>query len=142
MPEQSRRVALLIFLFAIFIFLAVFIFIFSYGVTKGGQNYTETTSKKAIECVGYSFRVVGDSITYNNSELSFVVEPSGGGSLNKLVIKSDGKEVETKNIDFSASYKQNVKVNISVSDIFELSPNGCDENIKVCSIPANSCEAK
>jgi len=140
MPEESKRTALLFFLFAIFILLGAIIFIYSYNIAKGSANYSETTSKASIECVGYSFRVVGDSISYNNSELSFVVEPSGGGNLNKLVVNADGIRAETKNIDFSASFRQSIKVNIQVSDAFELSPKGCAENIKKCSISAKQCE--
>ena len=142
MPEESKRVVLLIFLFAVFIFLAIIIFVFSFSLERGSSNYSETTSKAAIECVGYSFRIVGGSINYTEGELSFIVEPAGGGSLNRLVVKSGENEIETKNIDFSASYRQNVKVVIDVSEGFELFPKRCGDNVKVCSIASGMCETK
>ena len=116
------------------------IFIYSFGLFRGGTNYSSVTSTSSIECVGYSFRIVGGTLEYVNGSLKFEVEPSGGGEINKLIIRSGIEETETRNIDFSASYKQTVKANVPVTETFEVYPKGCEENIKQCNITSMTCE--
>ncbi|MEM4337122.1 MAG: hypothetical protein QXG86_03905 [Candidatus Woesearchaeota archaeon] len=141
MPEESKRISLVIFLISIFVFLAIIIFVFSFSLTRGGANYTATTTKTAMECIGYGFRIIGGSIDYKEDELTFIIEPAGGGKINKLIVKSENQEKETKNIDFSSSFKQQVKINIRANEYFEIYPVGCPENIKRCSISRNICES-
>jgi len=140
MPAESKRTAFYIFLFLIFFFLAIFIFVFIYNTYTETTNYTTTTTKSSVECVGYTFRVIGGTIHYSEGVLNFIVEPAGGGKINTMIVSSGGSSAETKNIDFAARYMQNVTVAINASDSFELSPKGCEGNQKNCSISANNCE--
>ena len=141
MPEESKRTVFYIFLFVIFVFLAVFIFVFIYNTYTEAANYTTSETKSSIECVGYSFRIVGGSIHYSNGTLNFLLQPAGGGKLNQIIVRAGEEEAE-KNADFSTSYRQNITAKIEVpGDAFELFPKGCEDNQKNCSISANNCEA-
>jgi hypothetical protein len=138
MAGESKRVALLVFLFFIFIFLAVIIFVFMYGTYLKSSNYSEAETKSSVECIGYSFRIIDGTISYENGTLSFVFEPLGGaGGKNPLIISSENKEVETQPVDFS--FKQKIRMEMPPLDSFNVSPKGCGDIIKKCDVAKNRC---
>jgi len=140
MAEESKRVALLVFLFFIFIFLAVIIFVFSYSSYRQTKNYTTETTKTSLECSSYSFRIVGGSISYENSTLSFIIDPTLGGSSvkNSLIITVAGEDIETQPIDFT--FKQKIKLQTEEPGSFEVYPKGCKDLLKLCDSRTNRCE--
>jgi len=140
MPEESKRISLFIFLFAIFIVLAVIIFVFMYNAYKGATNYSSTTTKTSVECAGYSFRIVGGTILYENGILSFEFDPSLGGAREKnpLIIVIGKEEIETKPVDFT--FKQRIKIETAPLEEFQIYPKGCKDIIRNCSLAKNRCE--
>ncbi len=134
MPE--RKITITLFLFALFVFLGIFIFVLGYTTTTSGGNYSSEVSKSSIECAGITFRIVGDSMSYEDNILAFRVESFGGGSAARLVVSAGNETKYTPQMDFRARVDRKIKIsNITIKDKFTIYPEGCQSyNVKECDL--------
>ncbi|MCX6707646.1 MAG: hypothetical protein NT001_05915 [Candidatus Woesearchaeota archaeon] len=137
MAEQSKKITLYIFLFALFIMLAFFIAVNIYNIYITNKTDSLKTTKGTLEC-SFSFSI--DSIRYSVPELSFNLHSSDINSLKKLIIDVDGIKTEVVLGEFF-DYAQKVVVkDIIIQDSFRVYPDGCEDyNIKECSIIGKNC---
>jgi len=140
MAEESKQMAVMVFLFILFIILAVIIFVFIFSAYRDTTEYSEETTKTSVECASYSFRIEGGSISYEEGALSFVIDPRMGGAREKnpLIIVIGDEEIETQPIDFN--FRQRVRLAAEKPENFQVYPKGCRDMIKTCHLAENRCE--
>lgn len=136
MPERSKRITIAIFLFSIFIFLGIVVFVVIFSTARSTGNYSRMTTMSSVECLGITFRVIPNTITYEENTLSFVIDSVGGGSVTQLVITSGGEERETPEVDFRGRVKRKITIkDIEFEGNFTIYPKGCKNyNMKQCSL--------
>jgi hypothetical protein len=140
MAEQSKKITLYIFLFALFIMLAFFIAMNIYNVYVTSKTESLKTTKGALGC-SFSFSL--DSVRYNIPDLSFNIYSSDINALKKMVI--DAEDVKTEVIlgEFFDNKQKVVVKDVVIQDIFRIYPEGCEEfNMKECSISGKRCDNK
>ena len=136
MAEQSKKITLYIFLFALFIMLAFFIAVNIYSVYTTSKTDSLKTTKGTLEC-SFSFSI--DSIRYSVPELSFNLR-SSNDQIRKIFIDVNGAETEVALGEF-LDYEQNVVVpDLIIEKTFIVYPEGCrDYNSKECDLAAKKC---
>ena len=137
MAEQSKKIALYIFLFALFISLAFFIGTHIYNIYITSKTTSEQTTKSSLECA-FSFSL--SKIRYEFPQLSFDLQTSDINAFKKLVLEVEGIETEVPLREFM-DYEQGVIVeDVVIEDKFRAYPLGCrDYNVKECSTKGRDC---
>ncbi len=137
MAEQSKKIALYIFLFALFISLAFFIGTHIYNIYITSKTTSEQTTKSSLECA-FSFSL--SKIRYEFPQLSFDLQTSDINAFKKLVLEVEGIETEVPLREFM-DYEQGVIVeDVVIEDKFRAYPLGCrDYNVKECSTKDRDC---
>ncbi len=140
MAERSKAVTLFIFLFFIFIMLGAIIFIFTYSTYRNTSNYSTSTTKNSVDCTGYSFRVVGGTLSYENTTLSLDVDTTLATERqkNSLVFVVNGKETESRPVDFTVR-TQKLKIDVEKPGAFDVYVKGCPDIKRKCDLAANQC---
>ena len=144
MTERSRRVTTFIFLLSIFVFLGVITFVWSYRFYQTGKTQTANLSKSAVECGGYVYRVVDDTMSYENKTLRFKIEYVGEGSdkFKRLSVFVNGSRTLSQETNALIRSPTIIIKDIEVKDEFLISPEGCEfNNIKNCSLSTKKCVA-
>lgn len=136
MAEQSKKITIYIFLFALFIMLTFFIAVHIYNIYMTSKASSLKISKGTLDC---SFSFTLETIRYSLPELSFILR-SSNDQLRKIFIDVNGAETEVALGEF-LDYKQNVVVpDIIIEKTFIIYPEGCrDYNSKECDLATKKC---
>lgn len=142
MTERSRRITTFIFLLSIFVFLTVLIFVWSYKYYQTGRIQSTNLSKSAIECGVYAFRVVENTINYENKTLRFKIEYIGKGSdkFSRLSVFTGKNITLSEEITTFIRSPTVVIKDIEIENEFSISPQGCEAHmVKRCDLNAKKC---
>ena len=137
MAEQTRKITLYFFLFALFIFLAFFIGSRIYLIYTESKSTSLQTTKSVLDC---TFNFYLRNMQYDGNILLFDLETSDEKLLNNLTIESGG-QVRDIELGRFVLYTQRVRIEgITIEDQFFVFPTGCEElNKKECFISTANC---
>jgi hypothetical protein len=137
MAEQSKKITIYIFLFALFMMLAFFIAVNIYNIYMDSKTSSIKTTKGALECA-FSFSV--SDVRYDVTDLSFSLRSSNADTFKKMIIDVAGEKTDVPLGEFF-DFNQKVTVkDMVIPDKFRIYPEGCEEyNIKECSVKDRTC---
>jgi flagellar basal body-associated protein FliL len=122
---RSKKVSVLIFLFAIFILLAVFTAVWLYNMYKQQTSFSERQTLATVECGRYYFAIDPKSVLYENSTLYFEIENTLGADINAIMVKSATQEKEVALNGLSQGTVMPVSVPLEVAEWVLVYPKGC-----------------
>ena len=123
---RSKRVSLLIFLFAVFILLAVFTGSWIYKMFKEQTAFSEKKTLATIDCGRYYFNIIPESVLYESGVLYFEIENTLGADIKSIVVKSASEEKEVDLGGLGQGAVMPVSMNITLTDWALIYPKGCD----------------
>jgi hypothetical protein len=124
--SRSRKVSVIIFLFAVFIMLAIFTGGWIYRMYATQTELAEKRTFSAVECGKYYFSLKQDSIVYDNSTVYFEIQNTIGATIDLIVVES-GLEKRELNVSIAQGTTQPVSLNMSVTNWILVYPVGCRE---------------
>ncbi|MBD3313397.1 hypothetical protein GF345_03060 [Candidatus Woesearchaeota archaeon] len=138
MAEQSKKITMYIFLFALFIMLAFFLGTHIYNIYVQGTTSSSETTKGSLEC-SFSFSI--RMIDYEFPELTFDLRTTDIEALDTIVIEVEDIQTEVPLKEFF-DFQQNIVVDdVVIEDTFLVYPEGCrNYNKKECSVKTKECE--
>ncbi len=122
---RSKKISILIFLFAVFIMLAFFTASWIYRMYTEQTAFSEKKTLATVECGRYYFSILPESILYENGTLYFEVENTMGAEVETFVVQSvnDQKEVY---VALGQGSVQPVSLAIDVTEWALVYPKGCE----------------
>jgi hypothetical protein len=122
---RSRKISLLIFLFAVFILLAVFTGSWLYRMFKEQTAYSEQKTLATVECGRYYFTIKPESVLYENGTLYFEIENTLGADMNVINVESMAANKEVDLGGLGQGTVLPVSLQIDVSEWVLVYPKGC-----------------
>lgn len=121
---RSKKISVIIFLFAIFILLVGFTGSWLFRMYSEQTAYSESRTLATVECSRYYFTVPPQSVLYENGTLYFEVTNTLGADINTLVIEcaSESKEIE---VNVGRGITVPVSVPINLVEWALVYPQGC-----------------
>lgn len=136
--RKSKKMSMLMFLFAIFILLSVITASWLYKMYTEQTAYSESSTLATIECSKYYFSIEPESVLYEDNTLYFEVKNTLGANLEDLIVKSYSEE-KTVHINLDQGSTQPVSIPIDVVEWVLVFPAGCEGvNFKNLSFETNS----
>ena len=123
--RRSRKISVLIFLFAIFVLLVVMTASWIYKVYVEQTAYSEKRTFATIECGRYYFDIKPESVEYENGTLYFEVRNTLGKDISSLVVESS-TESKMVSVDLTQGSVQPVSLPIKVAGWVMVYPEGCE----------------
>jgi len=122
---RSRKISILIFLFALFILLSVFTGSWIVKMYKEQTSFSEKKTLKTVECGRYYYTIKSESVIYENGTLYFEIENTLGSDIASIGIESmnDRKEVL---LGLGQGMSLPVSVPIDVAGWVMVYPTGCE----------------
>ncbi|MBW2996716.1 hypothetical protein KY349_00075 [Candidatus Woesearchaeota archaeon] len=127
---RSKKISVLIFLFAIFIMLVVVTAGWIYRMYTEQTAYSEERTLATFECSRYYYVIHPDTVSYVDGTLYFEIENTLGSDIPSIMVES---AVETKevSIGLTQGIAQPVSLEMVVEDWVLVYPRGCkDVNFK------------
>ena len=138
MAEQSKKITMYIFLFALFIMLSFFLGTHIYNIYVEGTTSSSETTKGSLEC---SFSFFISRINYEFPELTFNLRTTDVEAMDTIVIEVEDIQTKIPLKEFF-DFQQNILVDdVVIEDNFLVYSEGCREyNSKECSIKTKECK--
>lgn len=123
--RRSKKISVLIFLFAIFIVLVAVTAGWLFKMYTEQTAYSEASTMATVECSKYYFRIDPDSVAYSEGTLYFEMENTLGADMDSIVVQSVN---EKKQVDvyLTQGIVQPVSLPIEVIEWVMVSPAGCE----------------
>ncbi|MBN1544354.1 hypothetical protein JW898_02725 [Candidatus Woesearchaeota archaeon] len=123
--SRSKKISVLIFLFAIFILLVVVTGSWLYRMYTEQTAYSESRTLATVECSRYYYSIDPGSVLYENGTLYFEISNTLGADISTIVVESTGgqKEVDVSGLGQGATFP--VSVRIDVVEWAVVYPSGC-----------------
>lgn len=128
--SRSRKVSVLIFLFAIFILLVVVTAGWIYRIYMDQTAYSEERTLTTFECSRYYYGIDPETVSYVDGTLYFEIENTLGADIPSIMVES---AVETKEVSIGLTQGtvQPVSLEMAVEGWVVVYPRGCrDVNVK------------
>jgi hypothetical protein len=124
--RRSKKLSVVIFLFAIFILLVAFTAAWIYRMYQEQTAYSESRTLATVECSKYYFDVKPESVLYEDGVLYFEIENTLGAEILSIVVKSmnEAKEVDLGGL--GQGTMQPVSLPIEVVEWVLVYPTGCE----------------
>jgi hypothetical protein len=130
MPEtRAMKISTFIFLLAIFIMLAVFMGGWLYKIYIENTHYSKSKTDEALNCNKYYYKILQDTVSYENGVIRFDVENYIGAEFKTLVVQSETQQKEL-NITIGQETTLPVEVEIEAAERVRVYPLGCENNYK------------
>ena len=123
--RRSKKISVLIFLFAIFILLVVITAAWVYRMYTEQTAYSEETTFATIECGMYYFNIEPESVSYDAGTLYFEIGNTIGKEIETIVVQSS-TETKEVSIGLSQGIVQPVSLPIEVVGWVMVYPKGCE----------------
>jgi hypothetical protein len=123
---RSRKVSILIFLFAVFILLAVFTGSWLYRMYKEQTDFSERKTLATVECGRYYFTIDPKSVLYENGTMYFEIENTLGADIGTIIVKSASEEKEVALGGLGQGTVMPVQIPIAVTEWVQVYPKGCE----------------
>lgn len=123
--RRSKKISVLIFLFAIFVLLVVMTGSWIYRVYRDQTAYSEQKTFAAIECGRYYFDIKPETVSYEDGELYFELRNTLGKDIETIVVESSTEQKEVR-VDLSQGTVQPVSLPLEVRGWVLIYPSGCE----------------
>jgi hypothetical protein len=123
---RSKKISVLIFLFAIFVLLVVMTASWIFRVYHDQTAFSEQRTFATIECGRYYFDIKPESVSYDNGTLYFEMENTLGKDIDNIVVESSTERKEVS-IALSQGVVQPVSLPIEVTGWVLVYPVGCED---------------
>ena len=124
--RRSKKLSVMIFLFAIFVLLVVFTASWVYRMYTEQVAFSEEGTAAAVECGKYYFYINTNTLTYEDGVLSFDFKNTLGADIESIVVQgvSEKKEVYLGGLGQGTEYP--VSVPIEIDGWVKVYPLGCE----------------
>lgn len=123
--RRSKKVSVLIFLFAIFIMLVAFTGGWLYKMYSEQTAYSEASTLATVECSRFYYRIHQESVSYENGTLYFEIENTLGADIDTIVVQSMNEEKQV-DVYLTQGIVQPVSLPIEVVEWVTIYPVGCE----------------
>ncbi|MBU2561790.1 MAG: hypothetical protein KKD17_05830 [Nanoarchaeota archaeon] len=123
--SRSKKISVLIFLFAIFILLVVVTGGWIYRMYTEQTAYSESKTLATVECSRYYYSINPESVLYENGTLYFEISNTLGADIDKMVVESIGGQKEVDVGGLSQGVTLPVSVPMEVVEWAVVYPPGC-----------------
>lgn len=139
--RKSKKISVLIFLFAIFILLVAVTASWIYRVYKEQTSYSEDRTMATVACSQYYFDIDPQSVLYTDGNLYFEIENTLGKDIDKLVVQTSVDEKVVELSGLGQGVVQPVSLPIEVIEWAVVYPEGCKSaNFKNLSFETDDVE--
>lgn len=122
--RKSKKISVIIFLFAIFVLLVAFSASWIYKIYKEQTAFSEQNTLSTVECSKYYYFIDPDAVEYYNGTLSFNIKNTLGREIETIVVES-ASETKEFNIYLGQGMTQPVSSDFIIDGWFLVYPKDC-----------------
>jgi hypothetical protein len=123
--RRSKKLSVLIFLFAIFILLVAVTASWIYRMYRSETEYSERSTLATVECGKYYYKINPDSVLYENKTLYFEIENTLGADIDAIVVESMTEKKEFTLGGLSQGTVYPVSLELDIVEWVLVYPSGC-----------------
>ncbi|MFH1064215.1 MAG: hypothetical protein V1729_03990 [Candidatus Woesearchaeota archaeon] len=124
--RRSKKISVLIFMFAIFILLVVVTASWLYRIYTEQTAFSEKKTMATVTCSQYYFYINNESVLYEDGKIYFEIENIMGKDIDKIVVRTSTEEAVVDMDGLGQGIIQPVTLPIEVIEWALVYPEGCD----------------